>query len=81
MFADLFSERGRRSVPPSVVATLMVLQRREGLSDREAVEGDLGSRRLVCPLRPAVLDLPLQRRRDHRRRSSWRISAPRTPLE
>jgi hypothetical protein len=26
-FADLFSARGRRSVPPSVVATVMVLQR------------------------------------------------------
>jgi hypothetical protein len=38
MFADLFSDRGRRSVPPSVVATIMVLQRLEGLSDREAVE-------------------------------------------
>lgn len=38
MFADLFSQRGRRSVPPSVVATVMVLQRLEGLSDREAVE-------------------------------------------
>ena len=34
MFADLFSDRGRRSVPPSVVATVMVLQRLEGLSDR-----------------------------------------------
>lgn len=38
LFADLFSERGRRSVPPSVLATVMVLQRLEGLSDREAVE-------------------------------------------
>ena len=38
LFADLFSNRGRRSVPPSVVATVMVLQRLEGLSDREAVE-------------------------------------------
>jgi hypothetical protein len=37
-FADLFSAQGRRSVPPSVVATVMVLQRLEGLSDREAVE-------------------------------------------
>ncbi|MGH3182357.1 MAG: transposase, partial [Streptosporangiaceae bacterium] len=37
-FADLFDEHGRRSVPPSVVATVMVLQRLEGLSDREAVE-------------------------------------------
>ena len=38
MFADVFSDRGRRSVPPSVVATVMVLQRLEGLSDREAAE-------------------------------------------
>jgi len=38
MFADLFKDRGRRSVPPSVVATVMVLQRLEGLSDRDAVE-------------------------------------------
>jgi hypothetical protein len=37
-FADLFATDGRRSVPPSVVATVMVLQRLEGLSDREAVE-------------------------------------------
>lgn len=37
-FSDLFTEQGRRSVPPSVVATVMVLQRLEGLSDREAVE-------------------------------------------
>lgn len=38
MFADLYEETGRRSVPPSVVATVMVLQRLEGLSDRQAVE-------------------------------------------
>ena len=37
-FADLFDDQGRRSVPPSVVATVMVLQRLEGLSDREAVD-------------------------------------------
>lgn len=37
-FADIFSSRGRRSVPPRVVATVMVLQRLEGLSDREAVD-------------------------------------------
>jgi hypothetical protein len=37
-FADLFDESGRRSVPPSVVAVVMVLQRLEGLSDREATE-------------------------------------------
>ena len=38
LFADLFSDKGRRSVPPSIVATVMVLQRLEGLSDREAAE-------------------------------------------
>ncbi|HVA04749.1 MAG TPA: transposase, partial [Acidimicrobiales bacterium] len=38
IFADVFDDRGRRSVPPSVVAVVMVLQRLEGLSDREAVE-------------------------------------------
>jgi len=38
MFSDLFAAVGRRSVPPSVVATVMVLQRLEGLSDREAVD-------------------------------------------
>ena len=38
MFADLFDEVGRRSVPPMIVAVVMVLQRIEGLSDREAVD-------------------------------------------
>jgi hypothetical protein len=38
LFADLFAGVGRRSVPPRIVATLMVLQRLGGLSDREAVE-------------------------------------------
>ena len=38
LFADLFADIGRRSVPPTVVAVVMVLQRLEGLSDREAVE-------------------------------------------
>jgi len=37
-FADLFSDVGRRSVPPRVVAVVMVLQRIEGLSDREAAD-------------------------------------------
>src|SRR5487761_329796 len=37
-FADLFTDIGRRSVPPMVVAVVMVLQRLEGLSDREAVD-------------------------------------------
>ena len=34
----VFAGTGRRSVPPSIVATVMVLQRLHGLSDREAVE-------------------------------------------
>jgi IS5 family transposase len=39
LFSDLFAASvGRRSVPPLVVAVVMVLQRLEGLSDREAVE-------------------------------------------
>jgi len=38
MFADLFSSRGRRSIAPRVMATVMVLQRFEGLSDSEAVD-------------------------------------------
>jgi hypothetical protein len=38
LFADLFTDIGRRSVPQMVVAVVMVLQRLEGLSDREAVE-------------------------------------------
>ena len=37
-FDDIFSDVGRRSIPPRVVATVMVLQRAEGLSDREAVD-------------------------------------------
>lgn len=38
LFSDVFALVGRRSVPPSVVAAVMVLQRLEGLSDREAVD-------------------------------------------
>ena len=45
LFAGLFSGRGRRSVPASVIATVLVLQALEGLSDREAVE------RLECDVR------------------------------
>jgi IS5 family transposase len=38
LFADLFpSDRGRPSVPAEVIATVMLLQSLEGLSDREAV--------------------------------------------
>jgi hypothetical protein len=38
LFADLFTDIGRRSIPPMIVAVVMVLQRLEGLSDRDAVE-------------------------------------------
>jgi len=38
MFADLFTSSGRRSVPPSIVAVVMVLQKLGGLSDREACD-------------------------------------------
>jgi IS5 family transposase len=39
LFADLFpSSRGRPSVPADVIATVMVLQALEGLSDREACQ-------------------------------------------
>src|SRR6266536_4805526 len=38
LFADLYAQTGRRSVPPRIVAVVMVLQRLLGLSDREAVE-------------------------------------------
>ena len=37
-FADLFTDVGRRSVPPMIVAVVMVLQRIEGCPDREAVD-------------------------------------------
>ena len=38
LFADLFQATGRRSVPRSILAVVMVLQRLEGLSDREAAD-------------------------------------------
>jgi hypothetical protein len=38
LFSDLFSDRGRRSIPPQIVATVMVLQKLFGKTDREAVE-------------------------------------------
>jgi IS5 family transposase len=39
MFADLFpSGRGRPSIPPEVIASVLVLQALHGLSDREAVD-------------------------------------------
>jgi hypothetical protein len=44
LFVDLFAEVGRRSVPPRIVAAVMVLQRLRGCSDREAVEAFVSMR-------------------------------------
>jgi hypothetical protein len=38
LFSDLYVKHGRRSVPPSILAVVMVLQRLEGCSDREACD-------------------------------------------
>jgi transposase-like protein DUF772 len=38
LFADLYVHHGRRSIPPSILAVVMVLQRLEGCSDREACD-------------------------------------------
>ena len=58
MFADLFpSPLGRPSVPADVVASVLVLQALQGLSDREAVEAltfDLRWK-AACVARPAAL--------------------------
>jgi hypothetical protein len=71
---DLFAAIGRRSVPASVVATVMVLQRLDGLSDREAVDrftfGDVEPvADLIADLaNPALVDQPGGRRADGSRR-------------
>jgi hypothetical protein len=38
LFGDLYVHHGRRSIPPSILAVVMVLQRLEGCSDREACD-------------------------------------------
>jgi Transposase domain (DUF772) len=38
LFGDRYVQHGRCSVPPSILAVVMVLQRLEGCSDREAVD-------------------------------------------
>ena len=52
MFEDLFRCRGRPSVPAEVVASVMVLQALEGLSDRDAVRAlrDRISWKVACGL-------------------------------
>ena len=58
MFADLFDDAGRRSVPPMIVAVVMVLQRIEGCQR----PGGGGPVRVRCPVevrgRGAGLRLP-----------------------
>src|SRR5207245_7531586 len=53
LFADLFlSDRGRPSVPADLIATVMVLQALEGLSDRDAARAlrDRISWKVACGL-------------------------------
>src|SRR3989442_2173156 len=53
LFADLFlSDRGRPSVPADVIATVMMLQALEGLSDRDAARAlrDRISWKVACGL-------------------------------
>ncbi len=38
LFCDLFSDVGRASAPPRVLASVMILQRANGMSDREAMD-------------------------------------------
>jgi len=57
-FADLFSDRGRRSVPPSVVATVMVLQRLEGAVAAE-IRSAAAERPTDADAQLAVADLDL----------------------
>lgn len=57
MFAHLFgSGRGRPSVPADVIATVMVLQSLEGLSDREAVQAVRPDLRWKVAAGPALDD-------------------------
>jgi hypothetical protein len=47
-FSDMSSGKGRRSLPPSVLAVVMVLQRLAGLPDRDAVEAYTYDARWRC---------------------------------
>ena len=67
LFADLFEATGRRSVPPSILAVVMVLQRLEGLSDREAAEiattpARASTKAAAAPVRAAFRIAPPRRR-------------------
>lgn len=55
LFADLFTRVGRRSVPPMIVAVVVVLQRLEGCSDREAVASPPATSDAIYPPAMSVL--------------------------
>jgi len=58
MFAGVFADAGRRSVPPMIVAVVMVLQRIEGLSDREALDRFAFDARWKCAAGGLDFDYP-----------------------
>src|SRR5665811_2152083 len=58
MFADLFTDVGRRSVPPMIVAVVMVLQRIEGCSNQEAVDRFAFDARWKCAAGGLDFDYP-----------------------
>jgi hypothetical protein len=58
MFADLFTDVGRRSVPPMIVAVVLVLQRIEGCSNQEAVDRFAFDARWKCAAGGLDFDYP-----------------------
>ena len=69
LFADLFpSGRGRPSVPADVIATVVVLQSLEGLSDREALQ--------ALRVSPRSVEASRMRRSDARDTSEVRPRVP-----
>jgi hypothetical protein len=73
-FADLFRDIGRRSVPPRIVAVVMVLQRLEGLSDREAVERSCTTSKSGRSIRVHEHERILRDTRAHQKSPAWRAS-------
>jgi hypothetical protein len=66
LFSDLFrSNRGWPSIPGDVVASVIVLQALEGLSDSEAARPADGSRRPVVQQCPSSVTAPLPHHTGH----------------